>query len=464
MAENKEGRSTPQPSFQSEQSYEELHISTYNDYSVWLDPPHDIAPHLTGDRRAEMVIIGGGYTGLMAAITLVDRGVDVALLDQQFCGFGASGRNAGHISPTIGRNLASCLKQFGKDKTVRLAHFAEEAVQFTEETFKQYGIDCDYEPTGNIAAGVHPSQRGALVKLSETSAQLGFPMPFIDESEMRRRNLPAAFQFGVYEEPGGLINPGKYVSALRQIALQKGVLLYERSPVSAINSSGSDLKIDTDSGSIRCTKALNATNGFTAPRLNRLRDVVAPLRVTLFETRPLTDNELSQLGWQERQGIFTAHNALENYRLTADNRLHGGSKWIQYGFGSTLVDGNQPAVFADFEALVKVRFPELQGVSIENFWGGWIGITMSSLPFCAQDRSEKQLFHCVGYNGHGVPQATRLGHLAALEMLGEKQEVLSLFAQPRTLPPEPFRWLGITAFGNRMKRFDRRLDREIAGP
>ncbi len=436
-------------------------MANYNSYSAWEDQPENLQASFSGDSKAEVAVIGGGFTGLMAAITLADRGVDVVLLEQEFCGFGASGRNAGHLTPTIGRDIANCLKTFGQEKGIRLARFAEEAVSFTEQVFGTYGIDCDYIQCGNIIAGVHEKQRSSLVKAAAAVSGSGVQMRFMDEDEMRQRNLPNAFKFGIQEQSGGLLNPGKYVMALRQVAIDKGIRVCEQTPVTKLQP-GTKIEVHTSRGRLTADKALIATNAFTAPNLDRMHRTVVPMRVTLFNTRPLTDTEMGNVGWQTRQGIYTAHLALENYRLTADNRISGGSKWVQYGYGSQLVSGNQPDLFNKFEALLKVRFPELPDLKIETFWGGWIGMTLDMLPVCGADRHSTNLFHSVGYNGHGIAQATRLGHVMAHEILGEPQAEVSLLKRRLLpIPPEPLRWLGVKAVELAFNGIDKRVDQAL---
>ena len=434
-------------------------MATYNDYSGWTTKPTTLQPRLEGSEKAEVAVIGGGFTGLMAAITLAEHDVDVALLEQAFCGFGASGRNAGHLTPTIGRDLVYCLKTFGRDKGLKLAAFAEDAVHFTENLFQHYGIECGYSACGNIVAGVHKKQRTLLVAAAEACNQAGISIQFLDEAQVRDRNLPSLVRFGLQESAGGLLNPGKYVMALRDIAISRGVRIYEQTAVEQIEY-GPKVQLRTETGTLSADKVLIATNAFTAPGLNIMHSAVVPLRVTLFNTQPLSASELSTIGWSGREGIYTAHNLLENFRLTADNRISGGSKWVQYGYGSALVNGDQPWVFSAFEQLLKVRFPELPNMKIDQFWGGWIGMTLDMLPVCGVDRAAGNVYHCIGYNGHGIAQASKMGRVMALEMLGYAQPEVKLFQRRQIpLPPEPLRWMTVNGMRLVMGLKDQQVDK-----
>ena len=129
--------------------------------SLWLDPAPDPGPPLEGAVEADVVVIGAGYTGLWTALALRERGADVVVLERDYAGFGASGRNAGHLTPTIGKDLPTLLRLYGRERGGALVRFAEAAVEHVESAISERGIDCDYVPAGNVLAGVHPGQRPA---------------------------------------------------------------------------------------------------------------------------------------------------------------------------------------------------------------------------------------------------------------------------------------------------------------
>src|ERR671915_262401 len=126
--------------------------------SLWLDPPPDPGAPLEGDVEADVVVIGAGYTGLWTALALRERGADVVVLERDYAGFGASGRNAGHVTPTIGKDLPTLLRMYGRERGGALVRLAEEAIEHTEHAIESRGIDCDYVPAGNVLAGLHPGQ------------------------------------------------------------------------------------------------------------------------------------------------------------------------------------------------------------------------------------------------------------------------------------------------------------------
>jgi len=436
-------------------------MSRYDALSPWVTAPADLQAPLAGETRADVAIVGGGYTGLFAALRLREQGVDVALLESEFCGAGASGRNAGHLTPTIGKDVPTCMKLFGQEKAVALVRLAEDGVAFVEDAMKKHAIDCDYEPTGNVIAGVHPKHRDPLAKSAEVAQKLGVKAEFLDENHMRQRRLPEAFRFGVMESCGGLMNPGKYVMGVRRAALAAGVRVHERTRVLEIEE-GQKIRVRTNGGTVSADKLLIATNAYTVPELRRLWSKIIPVRVTLFMTKPLTPEQMARVGWIKREGIYTAHEILENYRFTADNRILGGSKTIAYRFASALPDGNRPDDFAFLAQAFYDRFPMLKDLEIDVFWGGWLSVTLDYLPVTGTLGRAKNIHYSVGCNGHGIAQFSMMGAAAGDAVMGkpwEKLKVLERRFMP--FPPEPFRWVVGKALQVYLEAADRKVDKEL---
>jgi gamma-glutamylputrescine oxidase len=430
------------------------------DVSPWVTRPHDVQPALQSDLCADVAVVGAGFTGLCTALALKREGVDVVVLESDFAGFGASGRNAGHLTPTIGKDLPTLLMLFGKRRAAQLVRFADDAVRYVEHQIRDRGIDCDYVPSGNIMAAVHPRQEGRLRKAATVAAEIGARVRFLDREEMRARGLPAAFLSGALEESGGTLDPGKYVMGLRRAALDAGIKLYEQTPVQEIIDAPR-ARVRAAGGVVKADKVVLASNAYT-PALGQLRHTIYPLYDTLFETAPLSPAQLSALGWRDKEGIYTAHESLESYRLTARGTILGGSKGVRYSYRSALDGGPHPWTLGLVTGGFRDRFPQLADLPIAHFWGGWIGMTLHFLPTLGRTGAGRNLYYAIGYNGHGVAAASAMGPILADFILGRKNDhadALTRFVPP--LPPEPLRWLMIRGMMSILNAVDARVDRQV---
>jgi glycine/D-amino acid oxidase-like deaminating enzyme len=428
--------------------------------SPWVAPPDDLRPALDSDTRADAVVIGGGYTGLSTALALRARGADVVLLERDFAGAGASGRNAGHLTPTIGKDVPTLLRLFGRERASALLRFADAAVIHTEETIRKHGIACDYAATGNVLAGLHARHEARLRRAAEVAGGLGAEVRYLEPADMRARGLPDAFHCGVLEERGGHLHPGRYVSGLRSAAVRAGVRLYVGTALEALEP-GAHVTARTPGGAVTADVAVLATNAWT-PTTGWQQRRVAPLRVSLFETEPLAPGVLEALGWRGREGVYTAHEVLESYRLTAHGTLVGGSRIVRYAYGSGLAQGPDPSAFRVIEAAMRDRFPALGETPVAAWWGGWIGFTVDFLPVLGTDGPHHNVHYGIGYAGHGVAQATLMGELLAARVQGETHEWESALRRRRLAwPPEPLRWAAARVLLGALEALDRRTDRRI---
>ena len=432
--------------------------------SPYVSAPADMQPPLQKDIHAEVVIVGGGYTGLTTALALHERGVSSVILERDFCGFGASGRNAGHLTPTICKDLPTAVMLFGRETAANLARYADFCVESAEQLMKTYDIDCDYNQSGNIMSVVHPKQEKRLRKATEAAVELGVKMHFVEPGEMRERGMPKAFLCGSMEEAGGTLHTGKFVMGLRKAALDRGIGIYEQTSVEHIDAS-QPIRVMTKGGTVTADKMVMACNAYAA-ELKGPGSGLAPLYITLFETAPLSQAQREAIGgWAGREGIYTAHESMESYRLTAQGTIIGGSKDVQYFYDCAPhnhggdADARKMSVIRAF----RERFPELKELPISHAWAGWCGFTLDFLPLVGRAPDNPNCFHAVGYNGHGVAQSTTMGGLMADMMLGKKNAWHELvFRKPGFMPPKPLRYLGIKSLLGVVNGIDRRLDRKIA--
>ena len=433
---------------------------TFVEYGPYLEPPADRTGPLEADLDADVAIVGAGYTGLSTALALRGAGADPVVLDADFAGSGASGRNAGHLTPTIGKDLPTLLRFFGRRRASALVRFADAAVEHTERVMAKHGIECDYRPSGNLLAAVHPRQSGRLEQAARVGASLGSRVRFVDGSEMRERGLPAAFLCGVLEEAGGTFDPGKYVLGLRRAALAAGVRLFEQTPVTAVEE-GPRVRLRTPRGTVDAGQVVIATNGYTAT-LGWRRRAVVPLACSLFETEALSSPQRGALGWPGGEGIYTAHESLESYRVSARGSIVGGVKTVRYGYGSRLPAADHPPTFRVIETAFRERFPALRDLGMRHFWSGWLGYTPDFLPSLGVSGRQRNVHHAIGFAGHGVAQATLMGDLVTEQLRGREHPLAkALLRRSFAWPPEPLRWLAFQAIQRTLGALDARTDRQV---
>jgi gamma-glutamylputrescine oxidase len=418
------------------------------------------APAMPGGATIDVCVVGGGLTGLSTALALRNLGLSVILLERMHAGFGASGRNAGHLTPTIGKDLPTLAKLLSTERARALVALVQTAIGHVEESIRSLGIECDYEPVGNVMAAVHPAQHRTVDAAARAGEALGLDGELLDDAAMRRRGLPETFTRGYFMRRGGILDPGRYVRGLAAAARAAGVEIYERTPVVRIEDAAPIL-VHTQGGRVRARAAVIATNAYT-PDLGRLRATVLRVHVSLFRTAPLEDARQA-IAWPGREGIYTAHEVLESYRLTRDERIVGGAKRVRYAYGGRPL-GDDAATHAFIERAFRARFPALRSTEITEHWSGPIAFALDFLPAVGCTGRHHNIYYSVGYAGHGVALASYAGTMIADLMQQHDGPGAALWAHRKLpLPPEPLRWLTVRAINGLLEWKDRRVDRELQG-
>jgi glycine/D-amino acid oxidase-like deaminating enzyme len=385
----------------------------YSTFSGWIDRPADSSPALAGELDCDVAIVGGGYTGMAAALRLAERGADVILLESAFCGWGASSRNAGHLTPTIAGDpqlLATVFRRRARE----LVRFADSAVHSTERLIERLRIECEYEPNGNVSAALSTGQLRRAERIARFLGEAGGEVEFV---EGHVAGLPHAFLGGILERAGGILNPGKLARGLRAALRDSDARMFEWTAVQAVEREGGGVVVITPGGRVRADRVVLATNAYTRDLPFAPRRIVAPLWVTLAETEPIEAGRLDATGWVSRAGVYTQHVILESYRPTARSTIVFGSRQAHPPRGPLGAREPDPRVVADIARGFHERFPSLRDIGPQRAWGGWIAMTPSWLPVAGE--AAANVFYAVGYNGHGVAQAPYLGTLLADRLAGD---------------------------------------------
>jgi glycine/D-amino acid oxidase-like deaminating enzyme len=402
-------------------------------FSGWAEAPADRAAPAEGDLGADVVVIGGGLCGMSAALRLHEHGLDTALVESRFCGWGASSRNAGHLTPTIAGDPQLLATVFRR-RAPELVRLADRAVRFTETLIDAHEIDCDYEAAGNVSVALTAAGMRRAEAIAARLAGYGAEVELVEGGSF---GLPATMPGGILERLGGVLDPGRLSAGLRERLLASGVRVHEDSPAAGVERSGSGFLLTTDRARIRSRHVLLATNAFTRDLPFAPPRVVAPLWVTLAETEPLGDR-IEATGWRSGAGVYTQHVVLESYRRTARGSVVFGSRRVEPARGLQ-PRTPRPEVVADILRGLRDRMPELGEVSLRSAWGGWIAMTPSWLPVAG--RTADGAHYAVGFNGHGLAQAPYLGSLVADEIAGgpRHDDLAALWREsPRFLPAPLF--------------------------
>ncbi len=422
-----------------EDASEMADLEKYRALGGWVEKPEDIQPALEGDVSADVVIVGAGFAGLSAALELAKQGAKVIVLEREFAGFGASGRNAGYLGGGVALEYDLFLKGIGNERAKEIVRYYEDAVPFVEGKLKEHGIDCDYNQSGLIRAGIHPSQEDKVREGVRASAEFGVQSEFLDEAQMRARGIPPAFLFGEYTPRGGTLHPGKYVMGLRRAALRAGVRIHENTPLLSYTE-GPVIQVKTPRGSVSAPALMLATNAYT-PQLGLLADKVVPLRVSAIETEPLSAAQLKSLGWSQREGIMTAHFVMESHRLTAHNTLVVTTKRLRYPYGSKTQNVPDYDQYRELRGALRDRFPTLENLAVRACWSGYISFAGDALPVVGKTGAHQNIYYSAGCSGHGVAAQSLVGHMIGQQIHGTEPSLLAALRHetPSTLP-EPFRW------------------------
>jgi glycine/D-amino acid oxidase-like deaminating enzyme len=414
--------------------------------SFWLDQPDapEPLPALTGRVKADLAIVGGGFTGLWTALLARERdpSLDVVLLEARTVGWAASGRNGGFCSASLTHGLGNGLERF-PDEMPLLERLGEQNLREIGETIAKHGIDCDFTPNGELAIATAPWQLDGLAEEAEAARALGHDVGLLDAAGMRAELDSPSFLGGLrYTTGNALVEPGRLAWGLRRACLEAGVRIYEQTPVRSITPDGAGLSLATPYGGVRAGQVALGTGAFR-PLLRRIGAYVIPVWDYALMTEPLSDAQRDSLGWRHRRGASDLGNQFHYFRITRDNRiLWGGYDAVYYNGGRTgdeLI--SRPETNLRLAGHFFATFPQLEGVSFTHAWGGIIDTCSRFCAFFGTAYGGR-LAYAAGYTGLGVG-ATRFGAQVVLDKLQNRDtERISLTltrTKPLPFPPEPLR-------------------------
>lgn len=399
--------------------------------SLWRDtasPPQRFAA-LEGERRADVVIVGGGYTGLNAARRLGQRGIDAVVLEASRIGWGASGRNGGVVSGKYRLTFSDIARRFGLDTARRMHDIGCEAITGVAELVEAFGIaDAGWRESGNLRCAHNvASLEGLRAESAWLHDTLGDKATrILDAAEMRAETGSSAFTGGLLNSHGGVIHPLNFVRGVARGVAASGAALHEESPVTGIRRDGADVLVATERGAVRARQVILATNAYSdlSPATGALPRTLIPFRSAMIATAPLTGTAGERLIPTGRSYTETRR-MMRWFRKAGDRMLFGG----RGAFGREDSD----AAFAALHKALVAQFPELAGTAITHRWSGLVALTLDSLPHVG--RIDDRISYAVGYNGTGVAMSTLMGRYVADIALGERPDIgLMATARLKTVP------------------------------
>ena len=408
-----------------------------------------VAPALSSDISVDVAVIGAGYTGLAAAYHLkcAEPALEVAVLEAETCGFGASGRNAGFVMTLFGASLGQMVAQHGKARMHAAHEFMQGAIDALAATIAGHKLDCDFERSGFLKVATAPAYVARIRKEIATVESMGVEgFEWLDADAVRERVNSPTFLGGCYEAGCGLINPVKWVDALRRIAVAKGARLFEGTRVETVQREGGSFRLTAARGTVRAQKVVFATNGYTH-LIPGMRFKQIPAFAYIIATEPLSQEQRAALRWAGREGLEDARNFMHFFRLTPDNRLLAGGGPGVVPFAGNMHHDASPKAWAHLASFIATTFPVLRGIRITHRWGGAFSVTLNSTPQIGTLHGGAAVYS-VGCTGHGVAMTHQNGAILADLVLGRRTELSELwFVNRRSLPfpPEPLRFLGTKA-------------------
>lgn len=426
--------------------------------SFWLDDPSrpPAAPALAGAVDTDLAVVGGGYTGLWTALMAKERDPDrrVLLVEGHRIGWAASGRNGGFCDASLTHGDANGVKHL-PGEAARLEELGRENLAQIAETVERYGIDCNFEWTGTLDVATEEHQ---VCWLAEEEGK-DPDVVFLDREAVRKEVNSPVYRAGLWDKKhAAMLNPARLAWGLQRACREAGVEMYENTPVRAIDSDRSGVRLTTDGGLVTAQRVALATNVFPS-LLKRTRLHTVPVYDYALVTEPLSTEQLRGIGWTNRQGLSDLNNRFHYYRLTADNRILFGGYDAVYHYGRQLRHeyDHRPETFSKLAAHFLATFPQLEGIKFTHKWGGAIDTCSRFFPFFTTAH-RRRVAYSAGYTGLGVG-AARFGANVMLDLLSgaetERTRLKMVRKLPLPFPPEPLAWLGIKITTAAMIRSDR---------
>lgn len=386
----------------------------------WWDKTCDLPerPAFTGEQRCDVAIVGGGFTGISAALHLAEAGVNVAVLESRYVGWGASGRNGGFCclgggmleNPALDRAFG----QVGREEW-RQAEVA--AVHLVEHLIDRFAIDVDRHSEGETQFAHRPRDFEAMKPALDYYAQnYGLDARLTPRVALEAEGMNAGYHGAITIPIGFGLNPRKYIVGLAKAAEAAGAQIFQESPVTQIDRNQSGFVLSSPQGTLTADNVIIATNGYSSENMPPwLAARYMPTQSTIIVTRPITESEMDAQAWTSRQASYDTKHLLHYFRLMPDNRMLFGVRGGLMSSPESEVRAIKRAR-ADFDTM----FSAWRAVETPNAWSGMVCIARNRMPFVGEIPDSPGMFASLCYHGNGVAMASYSGALLAQVLQGKE--------------------------------------------
>ena len=384
--------------------------------SYWLDT----APAFTGAQtgalpaRVDVVVVGGGFTGLSAARALALKGASVAVLEAGRVVGEASGRNGGHCNTGVAQDYGSLVASLGAERARAYYRAYESAVKSVVTLVEEEGIACDLRRSGKLKLAAKPQHYEGLARTCELiRREVDAEVELLSAEQARAEVDSAEFHGGLLQRNGVQMHIGRFGVGLAEVAARHGALIYQQTTVQGWKAEAGGYRVDTSRGSLQARQVLLATGACQHGGLGWYRRRIVPVGSFIVATEVLPETLLLRLLPQQRS--YVTSRMIGNYfRVTPDNRLlFGGRARFAMSGGSS--DAKSGKIL---QAAMAQMFPQLAQVKVDYCWGGLVDMTSDRLPRAGQHGG---VYHSMGYSGHGVQMSVHMGQVMAEVMDGKAE-------------------------------------------
>lgn len=386
--------------------------------SFWQDTAPTFAAGAKGDLRGhyDVAVIGAGFTGLGAARKLAKGGARVAVLEGETVGYGASGRNGGHLNNGLAHSFTAACARFGQETAIAMYRAFDDGIDTIERIIEDEQIQCDFRRSGKLKLACKPAHMAGIKSNFEALHQLADPdTELLSREDLKGEVGSDQFHGALLQRKSAMMHMGRFVVGLAQAAERHGADIFENAKVTSCTGDLRGHRLMTPRGEITAGKVLLATGAYTSQDFTWFRRRIIPVGSFLIATRPLTDPEVAATLPGDRTCVTTM-NVGNYFRLSPDRRLIFGGR-ARFSASS---DQRSDAKSGDvLRATMTTFFPHLDGIDIDYCWGGMVDMTKDRYPRTGQ---RDGIYYAMGYSGHGAQIATHLGEIIADDMTGSARD------------------------------------------